>query len=145
MGAGVEWPKYWTKERGAMISKRVGSLWTAQNRTSYAEILTLAAILVTILAFGDTLLELVHRWSHQEEYSHAFLIPVVTAWLLWTRREALNASRGQPSWTGPGLVLVALAIHITGELSAIFILSQIAFVVALIGIVLAVGGYSLSK
>ena len=36
-------------------------------------------------------------------------------------------------------------MHITGELSAIFILSQIGFVVALIGIVLGTGGYSLLK
>jgi exosortase D (VPLPA-CTERM-specific) len=36
-------------------------------------------------------------------------------------------------------------MHITGELSAIFLLSQIGFVIALIGIVLAIGGYSLLR
>ena len=75
--------------REAVISGRGGSLWTSQNGTSYAEILALAAILVTILAFGDTLLELVNRWARQEEYSHGFLIPFVAAWLLWTRRESI--------------------------------------------------------
>ena len=39
--------------------------------------------------------------------------------------------------------LLALAMHLTGELSAIFILSQIGFVVALIGVVLGTGGYPL--
>ena len=105
----------------------------------------LLAILIAILGFSGALTELVHRWNQQEEYSHGFLIPVVTAWLLWTRRDALRANIGQPSWIGPVLILLAIAMHITGELSAIFILSQIGFVVALIGIVLGTGGYSLLK
>ena len=36
-------------------------------------------------------------------------------------------------------------MHVMGELSATFVLSQIGFVIALIGIVLATGGYSLLK
>ena len=108
-------------------------------------LLVLLAILIAILGFSGALTELVHRWNQQEEYSHGFLIPVVTAWLLWTRRDALRANIGQPSWIGPVLILLAIAMHITGELSAIFILSQIGFVVALIGIVLGTGGYSLLK
>ena len=31
----------------------------------------------------------------QEEYSHGFLIPVIAAWLLWTRREALATHIGR--------------------------------------------------
>ena len=96
-----------------------------------AGLLVFLAILVAILGFSGALTELVHRWNQQEEYSHGFLIPVVTAWLLWTRRDALRANIGQPSWIGPVLILLAIAMHITGELSAIFILSQIGFVVAL--------------
>ena len=95
-----------------------------------------AAVVTAILGFGGALLQLVQTWSQQEEYSHGFLIPVMTAWLLWTRRDALRANIGQPSWIGPVLILLAIAMHITGELSAIFIFSQIGFVIALIGIVL---------
>ena len=103
------------------------------------------AVVAALLAFRGGLLELFHRWNTQEEYSHGYLIPFVTAWLLWTRREALRANIGQPNWIGPVLILVAIGMLVTGDLSAVFILSQIGFVVALIGIVLAVGGYSLLK
>ena len=101
------------------------------------------AVLAAVLAFHGALMELAHRWATQEEYSHGFLIPVVTAWLLWRRRTALRAAVGRPSWTGPVLVLLAFAMHVIGELSAVFILSQIAFVIVLIGIVLSIGGYRL--
>jgi len=42
-------------------------------------------------------------------------------------------------------MLLAMALHIIGLLSAIFILSQLAFIVALLGIVLAAGGFLLLR
>jgi exosortase D (VPLPA-CTERM-specific) len=103
------------------------------------------ALAAALIGFGDALFELVRRWRAQEEYSHGFLIPLVTAGMLWTRREALHAALGRPSWAGPVLILFAMLLHVTGELSAIYILSQIGFVVTLLGIVLGIGGYSLFK
>ena len=107
--------------------------------------LVFVAVLLSALAFSESLFELVNRWIGQEEYSHGFLIPVIVAWLLWTRRDALVASIGRPSWWGPALILLAAVMHILGKLSALFILSQVGFVVALLGIALGVGGYSLLK
>ena len=40
-------------------------------------------MLVAAVAFRTPLLELVRRWTVQEEYSHGFLIPIVAAWLVW--------------------------------------------------------------
>jgi exosortase D (VPLPA-CTERM-specific) len=97
------------------------------------------------IAFHGALFELVRRWTDQEEYSHGFLVPLVAAWLLWRRRDALLASFGPPSWAGALLILLAMLMHAVGALSAIFILSQSAFIVALLGITLAVGGFSLLR
>jgi exosortase D (VPLPA-CTERM-specific) len=116
-----------------------------QVTTSRTAILLFLAVVAAIIGFHDTLLNLVTRWSRQEEYSHGFLIPVVVVWLLWARRDAVRAAIGRPSWTGVVLVVVALLMNLIGQLSAIFILSQVGFVVALIGIVLAVGGYPLLR
>ena len=116
-----------------------------QSDTARTALVVFIGSSIALVGFGDSLLELVRRWIQQEEYSHGFLIPFIAAWLLWRRREALTASIGQPSWTGPAVISLALVMHIVGELSAIFILSQVAFVVALIGLVLSVGGYSLLR
>jgi len=112
---------------------------------SYVGLFVAASIIVAILGFWGSLAELVHRWNSQEEYSHGFLIPFVTGWLLWTRRDALRANFGQPSWIGPVLILFAIALLIIGELSAIYILAQIGFVIALTGVVLAIGGNALLR
>jgi exosortase D (VPLPA-CTERM-specific) len=102
-------------------------------------------VFVAAIAFRGALLELVKRWTVQEEYSHGFLIPVVAAWLIWTRRHVVLASFGQPSWMGVLLILLAMMMHTVGSLSAIFILSQLAFIVALLGITLVTGGFSLLR
>jgi exosortase D (VPLPA-CTERM-specific) len=107
--------------------------------------LALAAGLVTFAAFGGALLNLVKRWSTEDAYSHGFLIPLIVVWLLWNRREALFASVGPPAWSGPILVLLAIVMLVVGELSATFILSQLGFILALMGIALGFGGITLLR
>ena len=103
------------------------------------------SVLLSLFGFNDALRELVRRWIAQEEYSHGFFIPLIAAWLIWSRRAALMASIGSPSWTGAFLIFVAAGMNIVGELSAFYLLSQVGFVVALLGIVLCAGGRSLLK
>jgi exosortase D (VPLPA-CTERM-specific) len=116
-----------------------------QTSAVRAALIALVAVLVGLAGFSGALLELGSRWIRQEEYSHGFLIPIVAAWLLWTRRDALRASIGRPAWTGPVIMLLAAAMHIIGELSAMFIFSQVGFVLALFGLALGIGGYSLLR
>ena len=116
-----------------------------RSRAIYTGLFMFAAVVVAIAAFEGALAELVQRWIRQDEYSHGFFIPAITVWLLWTRRDALLASIGQPSWLGLALILVAMLMHVVGELSAFFLLSQLGFIVALLAIVLAVGGFSLLR
>jgi exosortase D (VPLPA-CTERM-specific) len=101
--------------------------------------------LIALAAFNGALVELVGRWAEKDEYSHGFFIPMVTIWLLWVRREALFASIGSPSWVGPVMILVAAGMHVAGVLTSTFFLSQLGFVLALIGIVLGIGGVSLLR
>ena len=108
-------------------------------------LLLCVAIVIAFAAFSGGLLSLVDRWSRQEEYSHGFLIPLVAAWMLWSRRDAIIASVGKPSWAGPAVIFLAAIMLIVGELSAFFLLLHLGFVVALLGIVLSVGGTSLLK
>jgi exosortase D (VPLPA-CTERM-specific) len=130
------------RETAAMSVQSIG---ISQATALRAGLVAVVGTLIAVVGFSGPLFELVSRWSRQEEYSHGFLIPIVAVWLLWTRRDALRASIGRPSWTGPFLVLLAMVMHVIGELSAIFIFSQVGFVLALMGLVLGLGGYSLLK
>src|SRR6185312_6403377 len=128
-----------------MKNDRATDSKTASRNAVYVLLFVSLCVLIAAATFSEALSELVRRWSKQEEYSHGFLIPVISAWLIWTRRDALVASIGEPSWIGAALILLAAVMHIVGKLSALFVLSQLAFIVILVGIVLGVGGYSLLK
>ena len=67
----------------------VRSLTTSQNNSVHAAVVVAIALVVALFAFSDALFELVKRWIAEEEYSHGFLIPLVSAWILWMRRDAL--------------------------------------------------------
>lgn len=116
-----------------------------RSRAIRISVLVAVSVLVALAGFSEALRELIERWIRQDEYSHGFFIPIIAVGLLWARRDALLASVGQPSWLGPLVVLLATFMHITGELSSFFLLSQVGFVVALMGIVLGTGGFSLLK
>ena len=107
--------------------------------------LGLVGVLIALVVFSGTLAQLADRWASQEEYSHGFLIPIVAIWLLWLRRDALRASVGCPVWAGPGVILLAAFLHLIGVMSATPFFSQLAFVLTLVGLVLALGGYPLLK
>ncbi len=128
----------------SLLSARLPQVSASRSNVLIGVLVGLA-VLVSLIAFHGPLLELVRRWSKQEEYSHGFLIPVVVAWLLWSRRDALRTSIGRPSWTALVFIALSVLMNLIGQLSAIFILSQVGFVVALVGIVLATGGYSLLR
>jgi exosortase D (VPLPA-CTERM-specific) len=108
-------------------------------------IIVAVLVLVSFAVFSGALLELGRRWSTQDEYSHGFFIPFISLWLLWSRRDAIQNALGSPSWGGPVLIVLAAAMHLVGELSALYVLSQVGFVVVLLGIALAVGGLPLLK
>ena len=107
--------------------------------------LLFGSIVLLFVAFWGGLAELVTRWDKQEEYGHGYFIPAITLWFLWKRKESLVASWGNGSASGLFLVLMGIAMLIVGEISAIYILIQYGFLIALIGLVLVSGGFSLAK
>jgi exosortase D (VPLPA-CTERM-specific) len=109
------------------------------------QLILLLAILAAFVACFGGLSDLAFRWHRQEEYSHGWFIPPIALWLAWRSREALAQSRGQPSPWGLAVLGVGLAMLLVGELSAIMVLIQLAFLVFLAGLVLCYGGVSLLR
>jgi len=103
----------------------------------------LGLILVTAAAlaalFRDGLENMYGMW-HEPEYNHGFMIPLVAVYLLWLRAKDISVVSLSGSWLGIGLLLVSLGLLLVGDRSAVFALTQYAFVVALWAMTLAAGG-----
>ncbi len=111
----------------------------------FAGQLRLALILVAsaavLAAEWPALQGMVHMWSNSPMYSYGWLVPAISGFVLWSRREHLRRVVVAPAIV-PGLaVLGAWAVLlVAGRAGGILLLEQIAFVVAIAGMVLLFAG-----
>lgn len=112
-----------------------------ENRTIVPGLVALVvAVLGLLLTYFDGLTFMVGEWS-QEEYSHGYLIPAIAAFLLWQQRKALFEYRWQGAWLGVALIVLSTIMFIMGELSALYVIIQYAFLGSLVGLVLTLIGW----
>jgi exosortase D (VPLPA-CTERM-specific) len=100
---------------------------------------TVLALLVA--AFFSGLRDLVNVWDTQEEYSFGYLIPFVTLYLLWQKREQLAAIPFSGAWSGTALVAAALVLLGIGQVSTLGTVVQYGFLLSVFGLALAYCGW----
>lgn len=115
-------------------------------RMSWQSLLCLGvAMALMVTAFWSGIDELVARWDKQEEYSHGYMLPLLTLYFIWQKKNIILQSQFSPSWWGLALVLIALLLFIVGEISALYILTQYALIIVLLGLALAIMGWPTVK
>lgn len=98
--------------------------------------------LLLVLCHAPVLARLVRQWYRDEDMGHGFFVPVVVAYLVWQKRGELLELKPAPSWWGLALVLYAALQSYVANLGAELFLARTAFVLSLIGTVLALGGWA---
>lgn len=100
-----------------------------------------AVIAVVTLVGGFIFYEgvelMVKWWSRREEYSHGFLIPLITIYLIWQRSDQLRKTPFEGSWLGVLTVAFGLFLYFLGELSTIYTVVQYGFVIVIYGVIWA--------
>ena len=91
-------------------------------------------------AFWPTLAELAHRWSHDSQYSHGYLVPLFAVVLLWMRREKCLAFEPRFSWWGVALVALGVVLRFAGDYIFLDWLDAIALLPCLAGLAVLCGG-----
>lgn len=94
--------------------------------------LPFAALLVIYL---PALIDLVENWYTDANYSHGFLIPVVSGYLLYKKREMLAANVGRVDPAGLWLVILGLGMFIVANGAAEYFTLRFSLVVTLFGLV----------
>jgi len=84
-------------------------------------------------------------WWHDENYSHGFLIPFVSGYLIYKNKKALKEISHSPSWFGPVVVTLGLMILIIGIAGAELFTMRFSFIVVLAGLLLSFYGKDFFK
>lgn len=88
------------------------------------------------LVYGSALLRLGEDWLHDPNYSHGFLVPLFSGFLLWRKRDDLCRLPVHPSWWGLPAIGVALGTFVVGTLGAELFLTRSSLILLLGGLVL---------
>jgi exosortase len=98
-----------------------------------------------ILCYLPTFFWLNYKFSGLDSYySHGYLIPFVSAYLIYLNRNELKAIEPSSSTSGLWLIIAALIIHIFGEIAVINFVSSFSMVLYIAGACLYLTGREFS-
>lgn len=100
----------------------------------------LLAIAALIVIFHDGLEKLVGAWT-RAEYSHGYIIPVVSIYLILQRRQEIQKTLSDGSWLGVLFVFGGLIISLMGEYATLYIVIQYGLLITLFGSILSFLGW----
>jgi exosortase len=98
------------------------------------------AIPISLLAaflylYAAVLPPLIADWLDDPNYSHGFLVPGLSAYFVWDRRQTLARLKPQPHWVGLIILLCGLAMLFLGHLGAELFLMRSSMVVVITALV----------
>jgi exosortase len=68
----------------------------------------------TLWAYWPVLVEMARKWTSDPQYSHAYLVPLFSLYLLWSRRGPAGPAAWRPSWWGLPLLAAGVGLRAAG-------------------------------
>ncbi len=129
--------------RGAdSLSDRFKRISQSTPPSLIAGVALLSALFVAI--YFRTFVELIGRWSHEDQYAHGFLVPLISAWLLW-RRRTLIASVAEPvrgRWLGVAFLVSSAVLRLLAVYFNFVLVEPVSLIVCIAGVAVLIGGFS---
>ena len=98
-----------------------------------------------LLLYGPVLWRLMQQWYSDPDYSHGFLVPFLSAYLIWQRRDKLAEIVRKPSNWGMLVVLGSLGLLFLGSLGAELFLARISIIGTICGLIIYFAGWALLR
>lgn len=93
--------------------------------------------LLAIAAYIPTFIWMIERWNAKDTYySHGFLVPFISGFIVWLKREKLKKLEIKPMNAGWLLFLSGIAIHAVSALLRVYFTSGFSFLLVAAGLIL---------
>ncbi|MHC4472286.1 MAG: exosortase/archaeosortase family protein [Planctomycetota bacterium] len=127
-------------------AKRSGpSRWSRNGWTIWHLLAGLVLVSAAVAVTGEAWRDIVNIGLVDEEASHIFLVPVLSAWLIWVRRGRLRTCRPENTFIGPVLIAVGWLFYAFGDFYQFQVFWHGGAVMMLVGSLLSVAGSSLLR
>jgi exosortase len=94
------------------------------------------------VTYYSTFTELASEWMRDPEYSHGFLIPIISLYFIWQRRSEIKERLASPSTIGLPLIILGLTLLVFGNVASESFTVRISFLIVLIGISIFLLGWA---
>jgi exosortase A len=131
------------KESLVHLHSLIKSGWQ-ENRATF--ILGILSFLAFVYAYHGTFLWFYERYNNPDShYSHGYLIPLISGYFIWRKREQLRSIEPKSSRIGLVLVVIALLAHVASVWTHIFFTSGFSILLLFIGLSLYFLGPEFTK
>jgi exosortase len=107
--------------------------------------ISVAALVVYILAFYPVLKSLILTWYNNEDYSHGFLIIPVSLYIIWEKRHFLAQVPRKASQSGLVFIILSLVIYAFAQITEVASLSSFSMIMLLAAVVIYLFGFTMLK
>ena len=99
-----------------------------------------------LLIYSPTIWWMLDRWNAKDSYySHGFLVPVVSLYVLWIKRDKLFSIKSKPLALGLWLLAAGLIIHMLSAFFRVYFTSAFSSLLVIAGLVLYFSGVQMLK
>jgi len=100
-------------------------------------------VAVVLALYAPILARLVREWYNNADYSHGFLVPLLSGYLVWRKRDELAKIPAKPAFFwGMFVVLGSLGVLFLGSLGAELFLSRSSLIGVICGLILYFRGWA---
>lgn len=107
-------------------------------------LLLLATMAWVLFWYWDTARAMAAIWARSDTYAHAFVVPPISLWLIWRKRNDLAVLTPEPTFWFVLPLVVTVFFWLMGELAAVNALTQFTLVVTLILTIISILGARVS-
>ncbi len=107
-----------------------------EKRSVHRSIVYFTILLLFLIAlFSPIFPALYTEWFKYNDNTHGILVPIISLYLIWENRHAIKLKKVQSSYIGLVILILGLALYVLGLAGRIVVISRVAFVTSLLGLV----------
>ena len=103
------------------------------------------ALVALLLAYRETGLAMVSIWSRSETFAHAYVVPLISLWLIWRKRHELALMTPRPQWWMLLPIAALSMVWAMGQVVVANAVAQLAFTALLVALVPAIFGWAVMR